>query len=185
MRFFEMFHHVGWAHRGHLGPLGGKVLNSWNEKEGGFKPAWIVIHHSFTKDGSVKDWDAIKRYHVEVKGWKDVGYHIGIEKVNERYEVFPGRAIGEVGAHAVGFNAKSIGICLVGNFDDAIPPDDQVFLATSVCRELQRRFKIFRDQVIGHRETYALLGEPAQKSCPGKLFNLDQFRSRLLYVHEV
>jgi len=157
----------------------------WNEKKVGFKPTWIVIHHSWTKDGSVKDWDAIKRYHIETNGWNDIGYQIGIEKVGDKYEVLPGREIGEVGAHAKGFNAKSIGICLVGNFDSAPPSDEQLYLLASVCRELQRKYKIFRDQVIGHRETYILLNEPVQKSCPGKMFDLDKFRARLLDVNEL
>lgn len=154
-------------------------------KERGFKPLWIVIHHSLTPDGTHKDWDAIRRYHVEHNGWRDIGYNLGIEKIGERYEVLHGRAIGEVGAHAVGFNAKSIGVCLVGNFDLTPPTDEMMFLAASVCRELQRRFRIHRDQVIGHRETYTLLGEAPQKSCPGKLFDMAAFRSRLLEIHEV
>ena len=178
MWMVDLFHGFEWTFR--FSRTGGNLVTAWLEKEGGFKPTWIIIHHSFTNDGVVKDWEAIKRFHMEVRGWKDIGYHMGIEKVADKYEVLSGRAIGEGGAHALGFNAKSIGICLVGNFDDAPPPDDQLFLATSVCRELQRRFKIFRDQVIGHRETYPILGEQVQKSCPGKLFDMSNFRSRLL-----
>lgn len=160
-------------------------MNDFLIKDNGFKPTWIVIHHSLTPDGVVKDWDAIRRYHIEVKGWKDIGYNLGIEKIGDRYEVLAGRAIGEVGAHALGFNAKSIGICFVGNFDVSPPPSEMLFLGSSVCRGLQRRFHIFRDQVIGHRETYPLMGESVQKSCPGNQFDMASFRSRLLDVHEV
>ena len=44
-------------------------------------PQYIVIHHSLTKDGTVADWEAIRRYHKEINGWSDIGYHYGIERV--------------------------------------------------------------------------------------------------------
>jgi N-acetylmuramoyl-L-alanine amidase len=148
----------------------------------GFKPAWIVIHHSLTEDGAVKDWDAIRRYHIETNGWKAIGYHIGLEEVDGKLVVQQGRPVGSIGAHCKGFNARSVGICLVGNYDREAPSDDRLFLLASVCRELQRLYGIHADQVIGHRESYALIGKPVEKSCPGKLFDLDSFRARLLEV---
>lgn len=159
---------------------GAKV--AYTVKKKGFKPSWIVIHHSLTEDSATKNWDAIRKYHIEVKHWNDIGYNLGMENVNGTITLLEGRPIGEVGAHAIGFNAKSIGICLIGNYDNDPPSEDRLSRLASVCRDLQREFGIPRDQVIGHRETYVKLGEPVQKSCPGLAFSMDDFRKRLIDV---
>lgn len=174
-------------------------------KPGGFKPKWIILHHSLSEDNQVRNWDAIRKYHMSYryrgvivtedqyqmlvnanetgleKPSRDVGYHFGIENVNGKLEVLPGRQIGEVGAHAFGFNDKSVGICLVGNYDTESPSNDRLFILANLCRQLQLEYSIPRDQVIGHRETYALLTppQPAIKTCPGSKFDLEKFRERL------
>ena len=180
------------------------------QKEGtlvfdGFKPTWIVIHHSASTDSVTRNWDGIRAYHKSYRyqgdiitaerydellaagktaglelPWSDIGYHLGIEAVGGMIAVQQGRPIGTVGAHAHGFNSKSVGICLVGNYDVTEPDDGRLFLLASVCRELQRQFSIARDQVIGHRETYPILGITVQKSCPGTAFDLVKFRKRLI-----
>lgn len=175
-------------------------------KPDGFKPKWIVIHHSMSVDGTTRDWDAIRKYHMSWRyngeiisqakyndlfeqgktvglevPWKDVGYHFGIEKLDDKYVVLPGRKIGEIGAHAQGFNARSVGICCVGNFDKEAPSPELIYVLKSLCRQLQIEFAIPQDQVIGHRETYALLEppQPVAKTCPGSMFDLDKLRSQL------
>ena len=46
-------------------------------------PQYIIFHHSLTKDGTVVDWEAMRRYHEQVNGWSDIGYHYGIERVGK------------------------------------------------------------------------------------------------------
>ncbi len=171
----------------------------------GFKPSWIVIHHSFTEDKQVRDWDSIRKYHMSYrhngeiisqieydrlltmgasgleKPWSDVGYNFGIERVGETLELLNGRPIGAVGAHAKGFNDRSVGICLVGNFDKTPPDEERLSFLSGLCRQIQIEFGIPRDQVIGHRETFGKLTppQPVAKTCPGTAFNLDAFRARL------
>lgn len=179
-------------------------FENFNKKPGGFKPSWIILHHSYSSDGFTRNWDSIKRYHMSYrfngdiiseeqytkllnqkidglleKPWHDVGYHFGIENDHGKLTVFPGRLIGEIGSHAKGFNDKSIGICLVGNYDICKPDADRLHILSHLCRQLQLEFKIPRDQVIGHRETYQLLKGPVQKSCPGAEFDLVGFRTLL------
>ena len=68
----------------------------------------IVVHCSDTEEGTV---ESIRRYHIEVKGWHDIGYHYVIYRDGGIHE---GRPVEEVGAHVEGANQTSIGICLIG-----------------------------------------------------------------------
>ena len=70
-------------------------------------PPRAVIHHTATKDVSIK---VIRTYHMEVRGWNDVGYHYLI-RTNGNVET--GRSLGTIGAHAPGRN-HWIGIALTG-----------------------------------------------------------------------
>jgi hypothetical protein len=66
-------------------------------------------------------------------GWSDIGYHLGIERVDNAYTVKFGRQLNQMGAHckADRMNHRSIGICCVGNFDEVKPPPEQWALAAA------------------------------------------------------
>ncbi len=176
----------------------------WTMKPNGYKPTWIVIHHSMSTDGVIRDFDSIRRYHMshryqgeiitkeqydayaaqgKTKGlekpWSDIGYHFVVENIAGKVEVLSGRPIGSEGAHCLGFNDRSIGICFIGNFDTVAPNSDLLFTGSSLCRQLCREFEIPTDQVIGHRESFVLRGTPVQKTCPGKAFDMNLFRERI------
>ena len=74
---------------------------------------YIVVHCSATQPLMKYDWRAIDQMHRQ-RGFLSIGYH---------YVILPdgtiqnGRDFDEVGAHAVGFNSNSIGICLIGGVD--------------------------------------------------------------------
>jgi N-acetylmuramoyl-L-alanine amidase len=151
---------------------------------------FIVIHHSATLDGKTFDWQAIRNYHINTLGWKDIGYHFGIEKINEQYEILIGRNMLEVGAHTYGINSISLGICLVGNFDTDKVPDQQLSKALELTRTLMKVFNIPIENVIGHREVYVLCQEKLincdkrvieenTKTCPGLNFSMNYFRELL------
>jgi N-acetylmuramoyl-L-alanine amidase len=138
-------------------------------------PTHIVIHHSLTADSQTVSWDAIRWYHTRTLGWRDIGYNVGIELVNSRYEILLGRMLTEPGAHCKenGMNRTSIGICLVGNFDQAPPPTGQLDLLISFTRSMMDLLGIPAANVKRHSD-YALY-----KSCPGKLFPWAQYIERL------
>lgn len=69
----------------------------------------LVIHHSASPRSQT--FEAIRTYHLS-RGWRDIGYHWVIEGTG-RLRV--GRPIPELGAHARGLNATSLGVCVVGN----------------------------------------------------------------------
>lgn len=137
------------------------------------KPTRIIIHHSLTKDGREVSWDAIRWYHTHTNGWNDIGYHFGIELVNAHYEILMGRMMDQIGAHAKGHNHNSIGICCVGNFDLAPVPQVQLDRLVDLTQSLMRVFSIPADRVHRHHEF------AAYKTCPGKMFQWGEFKTRI------
>lgn len=138
------------------------------------KPDAIVIHHSFTKDSETVSWGAIRKYHTETMGWNDIGYHYGVELVGPYYEVLIGRNANYYGAHCKdgGMNQCSIGVCVVGNFDEASPPLAQWNKTVELVRSLLEVHSISLHRVFGHNNF-------SHKSCPGKHFNMVEFKEDL------
>lgn len=141
---------------------------------------YIVIHHSLTKDQTVVDWPAIRKYHKEVLGWTDIGYTFGIERVyrasvGDSYEILVGRQLNQTGAHCKqqGKNKDSIGICLIGNFDLMPPPKEQLDQLVNLTKALMEIFKIPKKNVAGHCDF------ASYKTCPGKAFPWTKFLSLL------
>ena len=132
----------------------------------------IMLHHSLTKDGVTVSWQAIRKYHKETMGWKDNGYHFGIELINDQHEILIGRLLDQKGAHCVGMNDKAIGICFIGNFDEAQVPPEQWKKGIELVRSLLKLLDIPIRYVVAHRDY-------APKTCPGKLFDMDLFRKEL------
>lgn len=71
---------------------------------------WIAIHCSATRPSQDIGAADIRKWH-KAQGWSDIGYHFVIRR-NGKIE--RGRPIDAVGAHVAGFNAASVGICMVG-----------------------------------------------------------------------
>jgi N-acetylmuramoyl-L-alanine amidase len=149
----------------------------------------IVIHHSLTKDSETVSWGAIRKYHTDPAGpYKmiDIGYHLGIELLRDQYEILFGRMPDRIGAHCkeANMNRIGIGICVVGNFDVEEPPDATIALLDRVVRWLMRTYNIPYQNVIGHREAGLIVGKDWRKgeykTCPGKLFPLEEFRESLV-----
>ncbi len=133
---------------------------------------YLMLHHSLTADSDRVSWGAIRRYHTKTLGWRDVGYHAGVEQVGECDETLLGRPWTKVGAHCrqEGMNRQAFGLCLVGNFDELPPPPTQWVAAVRLARMLIGLFDIPTETIIGHRDF-------APKSCPGHAFDLDEFRA--------
>lgn len=145
------------------------------------KPArWqrIVVHHSAGHDSDKLDAAAIQRFHVEQRGWRDIGYHFLVERVGDVFVAVMGRPLDMVGSHARGHNADSVGVCLVGDFTAAPPPAAQLDVAAkliaglvwSLSETLDYEFEDI--EVVPHRE----LGRTA---CPGDSFPFDELLSKV------
>jgi len=70
-----------------------------------------------TPQGRVK---AIRNYHVDGRGWSDIGYHILIDRPGV---ILEGRPIERMGAHVSGKNENSIGVSLFGAIDGLVDDD--------------------------------------------------------------
>jgi len=146
---------------------------------------YIVIHHSFTKDSKTVSWPAIRGYHKDTLGWSDIGYHFGVEIIDDAVEVLVGRPCTLAGAHAkeMGMNKRGLGICVVGNFDKEAPSGAVWRASQRLTRALMDTFTIPKEKVIGHREVGLMAGFDWQRSeyktCPGRLFDMESYRATL------
>lgn len=130
-----------------------------------------MIHHSKTVDSGTVSWPAIRRYHRE-QGWKDIGYHFGVEWAGLEHEAIVGRPLDMEGAHCKegGMNQKAIGICVVGDYDIVEPsPFALNCLTKRLIIPLCRIFSIPMDKfhIVFHNQ-YA-----TYKTCPGTMFTKD------------
>ena len=137
------------------------------------RPIKAIIHHSLTKDSETVSWGAIRKWHTgqhpdSPHKWNDIGYHYGIELVGDFYEVLVGRPVNIPGAHCQGWNNSSIGICFVGNYDLAPPPDAMMKRAVEVFSPIIANLQIPYEGIRPHS---AYSG----KTCPGKMFPMLSF----------
>lgn len=110
----------------------------------------------------------IRRWHVEDRGWSDIGYHFLIDRNGT---VATGRPMERDGAHIKGWNAGTIGISLFGGhgssendaFSDNFTPEQDKALR-GLLSELTAKYG--NVPIIGHNEK-------AAKACPG--FNVSRW----------
>ena len=126
-------------------------------------PTKIILHHTGgtsqdpNADTSHHTFEIVDAYHKSL-GWGKIGYHYFIEKDGKTTQ---GRGDKEEGAHTLGQNRTSLGICLAGNFDTYIPTTVQVEALKRLLKEKCVQYSIPSSQVLPHRAF-------ASKSCYGK-----------------
>lgn len=104
--------------------------------------------------------------------YRDIAYHVVIEKIGDNYEAFIGRPWTWNGAHTIGHNASAIGICLVGDFAKTPPPDAQLKKAVQITQMAMDDLRIKKDHVYRHRDLN-------DTECPGDAFPWDKFKEML------
>ncbi len=101
--------------------------------------------------------EKIDEWHKE-RGFSEVGYHFVIQAGGL---VRLGRKLDRIGAHCKGHNSDSIGVCVVGSFENgAHVPGSQWVALVSVVSDLLRQYGLSVRDVYGHKE----LGNTL---CPG------------------
>ena len=151
---------------------------------------YIVLHH--TAGAATDTAEDIRRYHVDQRGWRDIGYHWVVRPgEGSRAVVEQGRPHDfdeewepwEYGAHAHRHhNSRSIAVVMVGRFDGdrPEPPVPMLWAAAVKVADLCNLFGLSADNVFGHRE----LANVATV-CPGVSDEwLDEFRAMVRFLTE-
>lgn len=125
----------------------------------------IIVHCAATREGRDFTVEDITRWH-KARGFATIGYHYVIYRDGSIHE---GRPLEQIGAHCVGHNKHSIGICYIGGCasDGKTPKDtrtpEQKEALLALLRRLKARFP--NATIHGHRDF-------AAKACP----SYDAFR---------
>lgn len=134
----------------------------------------IIVHHTATSGNLDNPAQAIRDiyyYHAVTRAWGDIGYNYIVDRDGKIYE---GRAGGEgvIGAHSGIGNNGSIGIAVLGNYQNE---DISEKIIVSLSEFIYKKAKIhdiyaggfsefrgvLRDNIMGHRDIMAT-------QCPGE-----------------
>ena len=126
----------------------------------------IILHCAATPEGKDYTVAQIDAWHRQ-RGFKGIGYHYVIYRDGSVHE---GRPLEQAGAHCLGHNAHSIGICYIGGCaaDGKTPKDTRTEAQRKAMHELVNRLRA--------RFLYATVhchNEFANKACPS--FTIDKF----------
>lgn len=111
----------------------------------------IVIHCSATREGQAVTVKDIARWHKD-RGYREIGYHYVVYLDGS---IHKGRDEEKIGAHVLGHNTDSVGICYVGGLDKFgkskdTRTDEQKKSLIKLIGELKERYP--RASLLGHRD---------------------------------
>lgn len=135
-------------------------------------PKWIILHHAGGSDANplldtsnqtFLDIDKYHQYRWNGETKSSLGFYCGYHYVIDRFGTLTqARNDLEGGAHTIGMNYSSIGICLIGNFDLTYPTPEQIKALGSILARLQARYLVPSSRIVPHRQF-------ASKTCFGSL----------------
>lgn len=139
-------------------------------------PKEIIVHHAASprssKASDVDNWHRERWPGFQSKQFTNShgeGYHVGYHYVIESDgTVVQTRGHDEEGAHTIGMNKSSIGICLVGNFSIERPTPEQERAFEKLARKLLDKFNLRPADIVPHRKY-------ARKECFGLKLSDDHF----------
>ena len=111
----------------------------------------LIVHCSAVRPGQRSSAKDINGWHRE-KGWNGIGYHYVVRRDGS---IELGRPLEEIGAHCVGHNSHSIGICYEGGLNelgeeaDTRTPEQKVALR-KLLEELHEQFP--KALIVGHHD---------------------------------
>ena len=121
---------------------------------------YLVVHCTATPLSQRVSVEDIDRWH-KAQGWSGIGYHWYVDRDGH---IFPGRSEREAGAHVIGYNHCSIGICYEGGLDeqgnsaDTRTPSQKAALLF-IIKDLKQSYP--NAVILGHRDFPGV-----HKDCP-------------------
>lgn len=130
----------------------------------------IIIHHSafFQTTDLQTACKHIEQSHLN-RGYSAIGYHFLIGKNGD---IAYGRPLNYIGAHCKNYNNHSVGICLIGNFEEEKPTSEQYQSLVLLINHLRKYFINSQAKIYQHKNLNATL-------CPGKNFSIDKLNKLL------
>ena len=135
----------------------------------------IILHCSATRDGQDISTETIRGWHVNERGWSDIGYHFVVLLDGT---VDKARPVERQGAHVRGKNKGSIGVCYIGGCDADMNPKDTRNEAQKKSLEelISYLMESYDDATLhGHNEF-------SSKACPS--FNVKEEYKELIECYE-
>lgn len=123
----------------------------------------LVVHHTESHDVPIEEVNA---WHKN-NGWVGCGYHYLIRASGS---IEKGRPDNKMGAHALGYNDRSLGISLCGDFTNVPPMPGQMDALEDLLTALRAQYPDAK--VVRHRDL-------CPTSCPGNSFPWDELMQRL------
>lgn len=117
-----------------------------------------TVHHTagrndYSEDESAGIMRAIYRYHAQTLGWCDIGYQALVDRFGRIFEGRHGGMTRNVqGAHAGGFNENTVGVAMMGNFEEEAPPQEQI---DATGKYIGWRLKLAALDPMGHQTHYS------------------------------
>lgn len=133
----------------------------------------IIIHCTATPEGVDVSPETIKVWHIQERGFADVGYHFIITLDGS---VHQGRPIEMVGAHCLGHNSNSIGIAYVGGLSQVTkaPKDTrtpaQKKALVHLCTRLLEQYNLTTSDIYPHNKF-------SNRACP--CFDVQELRNEI------
>ena len=101
----------------------------------------IIVHCTGSDREQDDPIEVIREWHL-ARGWDDIGYHLYIPKNFEK-GIQMGRSLHTIGAHCLGQNLDSVGICLSGNHEFHQHQLDTLVMAVQILSAAFKIEKVF------------------------------------------
>jgi len=141
------------------------------------KAICVIIHHEAGNNG----FASVNEYHRQKWNFKSSrGFYAGYTWfLDKRRGWVQARAEDEEGAHTIGWNSKSVGVCLQGDFSkEVLSAETKAILKTKID-EIRTRWNIPQSEVYGHKEKQ--VGKTT--ACPTSLMNfVREYRNGVVSV---